>query len=112
MFQFTSLKESGFIAVILVRQLFDWSEQLRWQNPTDWDSHRVLSGKKLKEFFNIFSGNVPGNERGIGVFKWLVKFELGGKLNETVSGNLTELSIYFEGPGSGINYYLDDVSAQ
>jgi enterochelin esterase-like enzyme len=30
----------------------------------------------------------------------------------SVSGTLTELSIYFEGPASGINYYVDDVSVQ
>ena len=35
---------------------------------------------------------------------------LSGSYTLTVSGTLTELSIYFEGPGSGINYYLDDVA--
>lgn len=38
--------------------------------------------------------------------------QLSGSYALTVSGTLTELSIYFEGPGSGINYYVDDVSAQ
>ncbi|MCL6591297.1 MAG: carbohydrate binding domain-containing protein [Firmicutes bacterium] len=38
--------------------------------------------------------------------------QLSGNYTLNVSGTLTELSIYFEGPGSGINYYLDDVSVQ
>ena len=38
--------------------------------------------------------------------------QLSGNYTLTVSGTLTELSIYFEGPASGINYYLDDVSVQ
>ena len=38
--------------------------------------------------------------------------QLSGNYTLSVSGTLTELSIYFEGPASGINYYLDDVSVQ
>ena len=38
--------------------------------------------------------------------------QLSGNYTLTVSGTLTELSIYFEGPASGVNYYLDDVSVQ
>jgi hypothetical protein len=38
--------------------------------------------------------------------------QLSGNYTLTVSGTLTELSIYFEGPNSGTNYYLDDVSVQ
>jgi len=35
--------------------------------------------------------------------------QLSGSYTLTVSGTLNELSVYFEGPDSGINYYLDDV---
>ncbi len=35
--------------------------------------------------------------------------QLSGSYTLTVSGTLNELSIYFEGPDSGINYYVDDV---
>jgi hypothetical protein len=38
--------------------------------------------------------------------------QLSGSYSLTVSGTLTELSIYFEGPNSGINMYVDDVSVQ
>jgi arabinoxylan arabinofuranohydrolase len=38
--------------------------------------------------------------------------QLSGSYALNVSGTLTELSIYFEGPASGINYYVDDVSVQ
>jgi xylan 1,4-beta-xylosidase len=38
--------------------------------------------------------------------------QLSGNYTLSVSGTLTELSIYFEGPASGINYYVDDVSLQ
>jgi arabinoxylan arabinofuranohydrolase len=38
--------------------------------------------------------------------------QLSGNYALSVSGTLTELSIYFEGPASGINYYVDDVSVQ
>jgi DUF1680 family protein len=38
--------------------------------------------------------------------------QLSGNYTLTVTGTLTDLSIYFEGPASGINYYLDDVSVQ
>jgi lysophospholipase L1-like esterase len=35
--------------------------------------------------------------------------QLSGSYTLTVSGTLNELSIYFEGPSSGINFYADDV---
>jgi DUF1680 family protein len=38
--------------------------------------------------------------------------QLSGNYTLSVSGTLTELSIYFEGPASGVNYYVDDVSVQ
>ena len=38
--------------------------------------------------------------------------QLSGSYPLTVSGTLTELSIYFEGPDSGVNYYLDDVAVE
>jgi arabinoxylan arabinofuranohydrolase len=38
--------------------------------------------------------------------------QLSGNYTLSVSGTLTELSIYFEGPNSGVNYYLDDVTVQ
>ena len=38
--------------------------------------------------------------------------QLSGNYSLTVSGTLTELSIYFEGPNSGVNMYVDDVSVQ
>ena len=36
--------------------------------------------------------------------------QLSGNYTLTVSGTLTEMSIYFERPASGINLYIDDVS--
>jgi hypothetical protein len=38
--------------------------------------------------------------------------QLSGNYTLSVSGTLTELSIYFEGPASGVNYYVDDISVQ
>jgi glucuronoarabinoxylan endo-1,4-beta-xylanase len=38
--------------------------------------------------------------------------QLSGSYALNVTGTLTELSVYFEGPGSGVNYYLDDVVVQ
>lgn len=38
--------------------------------------------------------------------------QLSGKYTLKVSGTLTDLSIYFEGPDSGTNLYLDDVSVR
>ena len=38
--------------------------------------------------------------------------QLAGSYPLNVTGTLTELSIYFEGPSSGVNYYVDDVSVQ
>jgi DUF1680 family protein len=38
--------------------------------------------------------------------------QLAGKFTLNVSGTLTDLSIYFEGPDSGINFYVDDVSVK
>ncbi|SFR88357.1 nucleoside hydrolase-like domain-containing protein [Anaeromicropila populeti] len=36
--------------------------------------------------------------------------QLSGNYTLDVTGTLTELSIYFEGPSSGTNYYIDDIS--
>ena len=36
--------------------------------------------------------------------------QLSGNYTLNVTGTLTELSIYFEGPNSGTNFYIDDVS--
>ncbi len=38
--------------------------------------------------------------------------QLSGNYTLNVTGTLTELSIYFEGPNSGTNYYIDDVSVK
>nr|WP_255570352.1 carbohydrate binding domain-containing protein [Cohnella sp. CFH 77786] len=38
--------------------------------------------------------------------------QLSGNYTLNVTGTLTELSIYFEGPNSGTNFYIDDVSVQ
>jgi endo-1,4-beta-xylanase len=38
--------------------------------------------------------------------------QLSGNYTLNVTGTLTELSIYFEGPNSGTNLYIDDVSVQ
>jgi len=36
--------------------------------------------------------------------------KLDGSYTVNVTGTLTELAIYFEGPAAGVNYYLDDVN--
>ena len=36
--------------------------------------------------------------------------KLEGAYTVNVTGTLTELAIYFEGPAAGVNYYLDDVN--